>query len=161
MSKGRRAVLSLVTVVFVGVVGFFGGFTVKQVLASSGEYSTIVENLAGKFGLKPDDVHAVFEETRDQHFEERLDEAVEDGDITEDQKNLILEKRGEIESKAEAIDEEKLTASERRAKMEDLREEIEDWAEKNNIPKMFLRMGGKEMGRGKGMGRGMGFMEEE
>ena len=67
-----------------------------------------------------------------------LDNAVADGDITAEQQKLIEEKRAEIEAEREAA-----------------RDELEQWAEDNDIDLEYVRFAG-----GRGMGGGPGGMGE-
>lgn len=123
-----------------------------------GPMSTLIQKLADRFGLKEDEVRQVFEEERverqaerEKRFEEKLDQAVANGELTVDQKKLIIAKRQELEANrpernpgefADMTEEERKTAMEgKRAEMETKRSELEAWAEKNGIDMKYL-MGG-------------------
>lgn len=142
-----------VTLAAVGVIGLVGMTSVYA--EDSTDYPTIVQNLAEKFGLSESDVQSVFEETRTQEKEERLDELVDDGTITEAQKQLILDKEEEQQTKMEEIMDQSMTASERRDAMDALRDEMDTWADENDIPQEALRLC---FGPGGGMGEGRGMM---
>lgn len=132
-----------------------------QALIGSGGYSDLVENLASKFNLDPAAVEQVFEDTEDERRSERLQEAVDDGDITAEQKTMIESKLDEHEAKIQEINDKELTATERIEAMQGLREEMEDWADENDIPSMFImmgRMGGRGGRDGMMMDGGMGRM---
>jgi len=135
------------------MLGGVGLLTLQQVsaLVSSGGYPAIIENLAAKFNLDPVAVEQVFEDTHTQRISDRLTEAVSDGDITEAQKKLILDKMSEFETKVAAINDQELTATERHEAMENLREELKDWADQNDIDMPLLMMGGAMGGRRGGM----------
>jgi hypothetical protein len=60
-----------------------------------------------------------------RHSDDRLQDAVEDGDITADQKTLIEKKQEELQTSRETQ-----------------RDAIEQWAKDNNIDTEYLRMGG-------------------
>jgi large exoprotein involved in heme utilization and adhesion len=89
---------------------------------------TLVQKIAEKFGLKPEDVQSVVNDFKTQNlnqretmFEAQLDQLVKDGKITENQKQLIINKRKEL-------------AANRQNKMQDLR----NWAKENNIDMKYL-----------------------
>lgn len=115
-------------------------------------YRPIAQKIADKFGLKVEDVQSVFDEERASHqaefkqkYEERLTTAVTEGKITEAQKQLIIQKHTEMQTKMkENFDALKdLSPEERKTKMETERQELETWAEQNGIdmkyvmPRMF------------------------
>ena len=145
-----------------GVSGLVWGGTKVAAQISNGNYPAIVTNLAEKFGLKPEDVQTVFDDTRKAEVSSRLDEAVTAGDITAEQKTLILAKKTEIETKIQDIKNKALTASERATEMQTLRTDVEKWATDNKIPVQYVMGFGKggrgEMGMGFGRGEGMHMM---
>ncbi len=110
------------------------------------EYPDIIKNLAAKFKADPAEVEQVFEDTHDQMISSRLDKAVADGRITAEQKTLILNKMDEVQAKMDEINNQEMTATERRDALENLHDELRDWADENDIPLMFL------MGNGRGIG---------
>jgi hypothetical protein len=150
-SLKNKAILSVASIATLGTIGFVGltGTGMVQAQANENEYPLIIQKLAEKFGVEASEVQNVFEETKDQLFVDRLTEAVENGDITEDQKSLIIEKQAEFETRREEIDNQSLTAAERRDAMQTLHEEMRNWAEENGIDMHFL-MGGKHIRMGKG-----------
>jgi hypothetical protein len=152
MKKKKVLLFSLLTFFILGTAAFFG---VRQVVAevSSGSYPTIVQNIANKFGLSPVDVQQVFTDTRKQEVSDRLEKAVQNGKITEDQKNQILSKQDEINSKVQEINNKQLTQQERMDDMVSLRTDLEKWATDNNIPLQYVMEGGM-MRKGVGFGGG-------
>lgn len=173
MRKTKLALVVAGGILVVATTVAGGIFALNNVSALiNGEYPTIVENIAAKFNLNPADVEKVFESTRTQERADRLSQAVEAGDITEAQKNLILAKETELRSSIEKINSQELTADARHKAMQNLRSELIDWAEQNDIPLRDVmtwgmnRMGkgigyGMGEGMGGGMGRGFGRMSEE
>ena len=133
MKKKKVLLLSLLAFAIFGTAAFFG---IRQVVAqvASGNYPTIVQNIASKFGLNPADVQQVFSDTRKEQISSRLEIAVQNGKITEDQKNQILSKQDEINNKVDEINNKQLTQQERIDAMNSLRSDIEKWASDNNIP---------------------------
>jgi len=156
MRKTKLALVVTGGVLLVATTVAGGVFALNNVSALiNGEYPTIVENIATKFNLNPSEVEQVFESTRIQERTERLSQAVVDGDITEAQKNLILEKENEFRASIEKINSQELTADARHEAIQNLRSDLIDWAEENDIPTKYIMMGGMN-GMGKGMGMGMG-----
>lgn len=116
--------------------------------------NTQTADIAQKLGKTTEEVETAFEQMREEHqaemqsqFEAKLDEAVQSGELTAEQKQLILAKHEELKAKHEA---------QQQARQQE-RAELEAWAEQNGIDTQYLfGMGeGKGMGRGQG-GRGMG-----
>ncbi len=100
--------------------------------ATSNDGSSIVDKLVSKFNLNRDEVQAVFDEQHDemeaeraQEMSDRLQEKVDSGDITAEQKTLIENKLAEQKTAREAE-----------------RSELEAWATENNIDAKYL-MGGR------------------
>ena len=101
-------------------------------------YPLLVERFAERFDLDPDEVMEFLEELKEERiasteekFEERLDELVEDEKITEDQKDAILEKKGELaEFKEELKD---MTLAEAKEAIKDMHEDLKEWAEENDL----------------------------
>ena len=69
-------------------------------------------------------------------FEEKLDELVESGDITGQQKQAILDKKEEMESFKESLED--MTVAEAREALKDQKEELKDWAEENDLELKYL-----------------------
>ena len=74
--------------------------------------------------------------------------------ITEEQKQLILQKREEMHDAREAKRESNasLTPEERKSQMEAKKTELEKWAKENGIDMQYLMLGGRGHGGFKGMG---------
>ena len=137
--------------------------------------TALVQKVANRFGLNQDEVQAVFDEDRAerrafrqqdrearqeemwQRMTERLDQAVADGNISEAQKQLILEKHQEMQAECQARMEngDELTFEQRQALREQHREQMEAWAEENEIDLEYLMggMGMKNRGGSEGNGR--------
>ena len=105
---------------------------------SANGFPGIIQKLIDKFNLNPEEVTEVLDETRQEHqqqaqtnFEEKLNEAVANGKITEDQKNIILAKHEEMKQNKENW--ENLSPEERKEKAKTHQEELKVWAEQNGI----------------------------
>ena len=103
----------------------------------------LVERLAERFSLDKDEVLYFLEEMKEERkadmearFEERLDELVEDGDITSAQKEAILEKKEELKAFKEGLGD--MTVSDAGEALKDLKQELKDWAQENDIELKYL-----------------------
>lgn len=128
----------------------------------SNYYPPIVQKIAEKFNLNVEDVQDVFDEERNDHhaemqalWSERLDDLVNEGNITAEQKQAILDKHEELEDKMESLKD--LNWDERQEKMKEIREEFKNWASSQNIVLPLLGPFGKGMGHHWEFGR-MGMM---
>jgi len=140
---------ALTIVTLAAVAGVFGIYHVSA-LINSGNVPTIIQNLAEKFNVSTSDVQKVFDDTKTQQETARLDELVEDGKITEAQKQLIIDKRTETETKVTEINNKQMTTTERADALKALRDDLSAWAKTNGIDEQYILMVG-------GMGRGLNF----
>ena len=138
--------LALVGTVLFGAVNTFA----QSAVSDQNSMSSLVQKIADKFGLNKDEVQAVFDQNRQEHqaqmqtrFEDQLTQAVTDGKITEEQKQLILQKHKELQENRQSKMEEMkdMSVEERRTAMEKERQELENWAKENGIALKYL-MGG-------------------
>lgn len=120
----------------------------------AGSFTSLKQKLVDRFHLNEGEVQAVFDEVRDQHqaerkvhLDERLTEAVTSGDLTEEQKQLILAKQEELqaqwESNRAAL--ESMTKAERREAMKEHRDDLTQWAADNGIQPQYI-FGGRGPG---------------
>lgn len=119
-----------------------------------GKYPSIIQKLVQKFGLKEAEVKSVFDEAfkerqsqKQAKFEERLNQDVKDGKITEAQKKLILAKHQELQEKRGEKPEnwQAMTPKQRREMMQTQKQELEKWVKENNLDPKYL-FGGYERG---------------
>ena len=104
MKKGLIAALAI------GTLMTAGALSIGQVKAEeANNYPPIIQKLVERFGLNKDEVQTVFEEVRGQrreqmqgNREEKLNQAVSDGVISEDQKQALQTKREEMRQEREA-----------------------------------------------------------
>jgi len=121
--------------------------------------TTLVQQIAARFGLKQADVQSAFDDFRtkrqaqgQQRLEDRLNQDVADGKLTPAQKELILNKHQELQSKRGNKPDNwfSLSPEERRSYMDAQRQEMQTWAKDNGIDTGYF-FGG--FGRGRmGMG---------
>lgn len=121
------------------------GVSVTMASPSSGSREGLVELLSNKFNVEEAEVEKVLKQHRLENqaerqtemkikLEEKLNQAIIDGKINNDQKNLILAKREEIQNKInEDVDSWSENREARREKMENYRKEMKQWAEDNGI----------------------------
>lgn len=149
---------------FAALVAISGMIGVSKANDSE-KQETLIQKITEKFNLNQGEVEDVFNQHREERhqqrqteFEEKLNQAVADGKISEEQKNLILNKREELQGQRESFRD--LSPEERKVKKTEHREELEKWAEENNIDiKEFMLMGKNKglNGEGRGYGGGRGY----
>lgn len=119
--------------------------------------TSLVQEIAQKFGLKEADVKAVFDAHktevqahRETALEDKLATLVSQGKITDAQKQLIIAKVKELEANRTSNMEtfKSMTPAERKAAMEKERADLEAWAKQNNIDLKYLRFGRSLIGKG-------------
>lgn len=141
MNKNLLMVVGTVTLIGAGVMSSTPAYA--QDASGQNPFQTLVQQLADKFGLKKDDVQAVFDAHRDEmkadrekRQEDRLSTLVSEGKITESQKALILQKTKELQAKKESF--QNLSRDEIRTKMQKERADLEKWAKDNNIDLQYV-----------------------
>lgn len=142
----KKPLLVAGAVTSIGAASVLGLATASAATNNSGN-DTLVDKLATTFNLNKDDVQKVFDEERKANeaerqakVEERLDQAVKDGKITEEQKAKILAKIEEMKADhPDPAELENKTPAEMKALMEQKRKDLEAWAEQNDIPMEYLK----------------------
>lgn len=116
----------------------------------AGDGSSFAEKFAERFDLDQADVQTFVDEMRAEHHsrheamaEERLNQLIEDGELTDEQAQLLLNKRAELKAEMEANREllKDATPDERHELMQEKIDELRDWADANDIDFKYLRMG--------------------
>lgn len=140
-----------------GLIAFFGAYNVYAQEGSS--YPMIVQKLAERFGLDPEEINAVFAEQREQkreemqvRFEQRLEKAAVEGNLTEEQKQAILAKKAEMQERFEELKD--LAPEQRREAMKELHQEMRTWLKDNGIDLRFMGFMAGIGGFRKGFNRG-------
>ena len=137
MSYPKKTMLGLAVAAGLGLSSVLG---LTAANAASGEPgNSLIDRIAERFSLNRDEVQVVFDEFKEerqaehqQKMEERLQQAVDEGKITEEQRTLILEKQAEMQAFFESLKDK--TPEERKEALEQKREELKAWAEENDIP---------------------------
>lgn len=161
--KKRQMIFVLLVLGLVAVGTVFGATLIAVAAEDGADYPPIIQALADRFDLNPDDVKEVFDERHEakhgemqQRHEGKLDGAVEAGTLTEEQKDELLQKMSEFRSKME--EQKDLSPAERFEAMKEHKEELKTWADENDVDLGLL--GGCGQGSrakmGRHMGRGMG-----
>jgi hypothetical protein len=123
-----------------GVIGLTGaaGVAMAATDTSSTTYPPIVQKIADKFHLKPADVQQVFKDDRAAHEKEmqtklndKLEQAVKDGKLTEDQKTKLIAELDKLHTERQA--DRQADRAERRADRQDFKTTLDQWAKDNGI----------------------------
>lgn len=168
--RNKQTILVLLLLVLVAVGAVFGATLVAAAAEDTDGYPPIIQALAERFNLNADDVKEVFDEQHEakrdkmqQRHEDHLDEAVEAGTLTDEQKEALLKKKEELRVQMDEIKD--LPPEERFEAMKETHEEFKAWAEESGIDLKALHNGagkgrfgpmGRGMGRHKGRGMGHG-----
>ena len=167
MKKNKKIIIPVIALSILLGAGAYGVGGAYASESDSNFRNSLIEKIAQKFNLNKDEVEKVFKEDREERrtqmeerFNQRLNEAVSNGELTEAQKSLILAKREELQKEREAKITEKRNKGERPSKeemetrhqeMKTQREALEKWASDNGIDLKYL-MGLGGFGRGEHKG---------
>lgn len=109
--------------------------------------TSLVDKIAQKFNLKKSDVQAVFDQDRQEHeaqhqqqLKTRLDQAVKDGKLTQDQEDKLIAKLKELDSNRDSLKDK--TPEERHAAMKSKMDEFKQWLKDNNISEDLVHPAG-------------------
>ncbi len=180
MTKKTLLIGAIVAALGAGAIGVGTTLAAEEGRKNPEFVSELVTAIAEKFDLDPEAVQEVFDEQAESHreemeanreemrakhdemFEDRLARAVEDGNLTQEQADAVLEKRDETRAFAETLKD--MEPEERKAAMQEQIDELNEWAEENGIPLEYVRFGppprGQHMGQG-GMNRPLPSLETE
>lgn len=121
--------------------------------------TSIVDKIATKFNLKKAEVQQVFDQDhaarqaeREVQKKTRLDQAVKDGKLTQDQEDKLIAKQKELETQRQANRNaiQSKTKAERQADMDTERTAFQKWIADNKIPEEYAQMGGPGGHHGRG-----------
>ncbi len=135
-------------------------FGATQVLAQNNNQPSFVQQLAQKLGIDQSKVQQAVDQIKQDHkgqmqtnFQSKLDQLVKDGKITQQQEQLILNKFQELSQNKQNW--KNLTPDQRKAQMQQQRQDMQTWAQQNNIDLKSI-FGGNGMMRGMGWKKGLG-----
>jgi len=120
MSKILVYSLAIVAILGLGVVGY----------ASAGQ-QLLCEEFAERFNLDAEEVETFLQEKQVGIKEHKFNMLSESNGITDEQKGLMLQKKEEMSDEFEAL--KNLEPEERRESMQELKQEMKNWAEENSI----------------------------
>lgn len=111
-----------------------GGLVAGAVYAqTTGTYPSIVQKIADTFNLDPSAVQNVFSQAHEEKQDERLDQLVTDGKLTQAQRDQLEVKQDEMHNKMGEIRDSDKTEDEKRTAIKAIHDEFKDWLEENNI----------------------------
>ncbi len=154
VSKAKRMIF--VSALAISIIGA-GIYGTRNVFAhDSTVQSTLVQSIAQKFNLKTEEVQAVFDQEKSKReqemeakYQQMLTDAVTNGELTEEKKQLILKKHQEIvtsrESEKATFD--SLSEAEKRTAMKTKKTELQTWAKDNEVDLKYLAGGRGRFGR--------------
>jgi len=127
------------TLLFMGLLfatGMMGNVNAHMGLGE--KFSPNVQNIANQLNMEASEVQAVLDAVRDERqehmhemLETRLDTAIADGTISEEDKIAILAKHEEIHQQMEGLSESDMTEEELRDARHELMEELRSWMQQN------------------------------
>ncbi len=147
-TKLKRSLLIGGTLISIGAVTA-GGLGIASAATSNTGRDALVDKLVAKFNLNKADVQKVFDEEHaaretehEADIKTKLDQAVKDGKLTQDQEDKLIAKLKELQADRDAARDSgtKPDAATMKAK----RDEFKKWLSDNNIPEEYgLALGGR------------------
>jgi hypothetical protein len=131
----KKVLLPTVALTVLAATGYGVSFANAQEIDD--QPVTLIQRIANRFNLNQDEVEQTFQEHKQymgerlrQGYIQKLDQAVIDGLLTQDQKNALLAKKEEMR---ESYNYEDLTKEEILAQKKEHHEKFETWAEDEGI----------------------------
>lgn len=132
----KKFILPVLSVVVLG--GGYLALTHKVYADTTNSLPPMIQKLAEHFNLNQSDVQTFMSDQRQQMQEQRqeevkskLDDAVTNGAITQDQENMLITKMDEM--KQQRDDAKNLSFDEKRQAMQSIGDEFHTWASDNGI----------------------------
>lgn len=138
----NKIILTALAITSAGAVALGTSTVSAQQTTATETYPPIVQKLAQRFGLNEHEVQAVFDEAQAEHhqqmqkrIEDRLQQAVSDGTLTQEQFEAIKLKHQELhQQRTSALDDWRRKGhGERQRLMQTHREELKNWYEANGL----------------------------
>lgn len=158
MKKMNKGAIAASAIVALGGVAMLNAAARPVKAAETSTGKTLVERIAERFSLDKTQVQEVFDQQRQEmeanraaEEKTRLDQAVTDGKLTQEQEDKLIAKQKEMQDFLATLKDK--TEAERRTAMESKMAELKQWATDNAIPTQYLHAGpgGRGM-RHRGMG---------
>jgi hypothetical protein len=151
ITVSKKIIFPVLTVTMLGGMVTIGANRAAAQTSGS-PFSGLVEMIATKFGLDKNQVQSVFDQyqaqrrqtidqDRLQRQKDRLDKLVQDGKITETQKEAILSKLADLKTKYTSDSFRNLTPAEKMQQINAEREEIKSWATAQGIDPAYIMPG--------------------
>ena len=148
----------------VGAAGLLGINQVASAQSGSNQYTGLIQKIAQTFNLDQNKVQAVFDQyrqeqqaslqqKRQQQIEDRLSQAVQQGKLTNEQKQAILDELAALKSKYNPDSLKNMTPDQRKQAFQNEQAEIKSWTQSHGIDVSYLM-------RGFGMGRHDGWFNK-
>ncbi len=157
--RKQKLVSLFVTVFFAGSILFVAlpAYAADTNTSGGGLFNNLVSFFSSKFGLEKSKVQSAMEEFKDtkkqemgdrleNHVDNRLDALVKNEKITEAQKQAILTEMAALQSKYNAESFKNLTTVQRKARLQEEKNEIDAWAKSQNIDPKYIFPGFFNMG---------------
>lgn len=154
MNKNKKIIMSAIALsVALGGGAVFGAQSIYAKsggMGSDGQHESFITKFAEKFNISEDEITAVFDEVRQEEMNEHhaqreleLSDAVTNSELTEAQKQLILDKNEEMHTERESNRDSirNLSREDRQTKLDEDRGALELWAEENGIDIKYLTFG--------------------
>lgn len=124
-------ICTLIAVAFIGLSGVIA--VSAQTENGNGFRFPLAEKIAERFNLNLEEVQKVFEETRQEASQEMQTRFTERNrcELTEEQRQSLSAKREELMAKYDDMKD--LSREEMRNRMQEMRSEMQAWAEENGI----------------------------
>jgi hypothetical protein len=159
----NKKIVSYIVIPVLGLAILGGSVALAASNTKGSVMTNIVAAISQKFNLNSTDVQAVVDQTmanqkasmqadQTKKFTDRINQAVTDKKLTQDQADKIIAKRTELQAANLALKDK--TPAERQAAMKTQMTALKQWATDNNIPQGYLMFGGPRMGGGRGFGHG-------
>lgn len=136
----------------IATLGLGGAAMAANNTDNSNPRDTLVQKIADKFHLNKTDVQAVFDQNRQdmeakhkEMLKAKLDQAVKDGKLTQDQETKLLAELKTLHDEKQADNQ-----ADRHANRKEMHDKLEQWAKDNGIDLSQVMPG-----PGPGMGMGM------
>jgi hypothetical protein len=153
----KKVLIPMAAVALV-VAGAYGASRTSAAADPNGGQVSLVQKIADTFHLDKSKVQAVFDQNRadrqaqaETRYEQKLSQAVTDGQLTPAQKAAVLSEHNQLKTELDAAAAK--SGTDRRAALKQIRTEATDWAKQNHISAHWL-LGPRplrDMGPGKGM----------
>lgn len=149
--KVTKSLLAAGAAAVIGTAGLLGLRTAQAAPGGPNGMSDLVSAIAQKFNLNQDEVQSVFDQHRESmqaerrqemetRLQERLQQSVTDGSLTQEQADKIMAKHEEMQSQMDSLA--GSTPEEHRQAMQNKMTEMRNWAQENDIPLQYMPMNG-------------------